>query len=131
MRALLALLFLLLSSGISHAQQIAFCDQVATFSIAAQPATQFIPAVPGKRIGICGMTGFTVNNPGTFQVLYGGGTNCATNQSSMSANVTLPSNSVYVNHLASIYQQTPPGMAICLASTGNGTISGSLYYTYF
>lgn len=130
MKIFLILISLLISTGISYAQDITFCDQIQPFTSSTPTTVTLVPGLVGKRIGYCGLILFTATNPGTMQIFRGTGTNCTTNQNPITANITLPPNQTFVNHLASAFLTTAPGEAVCLVTTGNGSISGSVFYGY-
>lgn len=131
-------LLLLLLLGIAPAQaqgiggQPLYCNQWAqaavavgtTQLVAGVPAT---PNTPAKIISVCGFV-FSSTSAATGQIVAGTGSNCATNQTNVSAvwNITGAQPTGLLNGNATV--ALPPGTALC-ATIGTTTTNVQVIYT--
>jgi hypothetical protein len=135
MKTFLAAILLCAISGHDALAQ-KMCDKFrSSTTTGAQAITEKVPAVAGKRIYICGWVLIANSSqPLSFDLLTGTGTNCATNQTELLNNITMPPNSIMVNRIPyASGESTPPGQAVCLRTTGGAqaTVSSIWYYAQF
>jgi hypothetical protein len=122
--ALLLLVGLSLAPSSALAQAgIVTCDRWSFTNIqgAAGPV-EFVSAVPGQRIYICGYALTTSGNALDFQLWSGTGTNCAGNKIPMTPQISMGQNSSFVNRSPYIAETTEVGYALCAQVFGASTI---------
>jgi len=111
------------------AQQV--CDQATPFNhqLPTGPV-EIVPAQPNKRIYFCG---FFVSARGPtldMTVMLGQGTNCGTNTRQILFD-NFPSDVAVSNRVERVGPAGDPGYALCIQSSGTGSLTGLIYWAQF
>src|SRR5215472_11369718 len=99
------------------------CNKVANFTGSAATA-QIIAGVSGQIVAICGWSVTNTAASGTVVFSTGTGSNCATNNATISPTISVSTNSV-TDHATYASQSVVAGNAICQNATA--TITGIFY----
>lgn len=124
----------LLFAGTAAVEAQPLCSGVNFVSATgATPLAEVITGSPNQRIGICGIVLFdSGNNSADVQFFSGDpGTNCSSNGARLTPVLNMPNGGIFVDHIAYVMLSAPLGASACVVITGNGTISGLVYWTRY
>lgn len=122
--------FLILMVTPAHAQRA--CDRASFVdAIGATPATEFVAAVDGQRVYVCGVVLTATGNAAGFRLISGTGTNCGTDTANVTQLYQLPNGGSLVNRIAFVGPSTPINHALCATVVGTGTINATVYWAQF
>jgi hypothetical protein len=129
-RALAGALLFLLATMPAAAQRA--CDRASFVdAVGATPAAEFVAAVTGQRVYICGVVLTATANAAGFRLVSGTGANCGTGQANVTNIMQLPVGGILVNRIPVTGEATEIGHALCAVVTGTGTINATVYWTQF
>lgn len=133
---LMAALFLLvMPPGEVWAQKMCNQYRAAITAVPVATPTERVPAVPGKRIYLCGYvimpSSASAGQSVEFELTAGTGTNCATNKVVVIPRMMVPASGI-VNRIAyASGETTAQGAAMCLQTWGSGSITSIFYWAQF
>lgn len=104
------------------------CNSTFQVSQAATALTEIVAGVAGKQISVCGWALNTGAAAATAQLRYGTGTDCATGTVSLTPEISLGVNGVYVDRSAYAFQSLAQLTDLCLVTTGTGPMQVTVYY---
>jgi hypothetical protein len=133
-KSLLVLAAVLVGGFAAPAAAQTYCDQTAFYDASTSGATQIVaaPSSANGRIFVCGYVVFTGSTATNVGLVYGTGTNCATNLTKITPAWQLPANGgIAENNPVWVGIRLPAGAALCINTSAGNAVQARVSYLVF
>lgn len=130
-RFAIAAFLLVALAGIAQAQT--YCDQSAFYDASTSGATEMVAAPAGNgRIFVCGYVVYAAGSATNVGLVYGTGTNCATNLTKITPAWPLGANGGLAENNANwVGILIPAGKALCVNTSAGNAVAARISFKLF